>query len=166
MSNILTQLFLDELREESKASRAILALVPLDKGDYKPHEKSMKLMSLATHVAEIPGWFGDTIKKDELDFAKVERKPFIPTSNDELLAVFDRKVKEAEEILLSIDDEKLKENWTMRAGDQIYFTSAKSKVVRTWCLNHWYHHRAQLGVYLRLLNIALPGTYGPSADMS
>jgi hypothetical protein len=60
----------------------------------------------------------------------------------------------------------LKENWTMRAGEIVYFTLPKSNVIRTWCLNHWYHHRAQLGVYLRMLDIPLPGTYGPSADMS
>ena len=166
MSNVLPQLFLAELKEEAKATRALLALVPIEKRDYKPHEKSMKLMSLAVHVAEIPGWFGDTIKKDVLDFATMEHKPFIPASNDELLAMYDKKINEAIGLLSSIDDEKLKENWTMRAGETIYFTLPKSNVVRTWCLNHWYHHRAQLGVYLRLLNIPLPGTYGPSADMN
>jgi uncharacterized damage-inducible protein DinB len=166
MSKILTNLFLEELKAEAGATRAILSLVPIEKGDYKPHEKSMKLMSLAVHVAEIPGWFGDATKKDVLDFATMEHKPFIPASNAELLAVYDKKINEAFTILETIDDEKLKENWTMRAGEIVYFTLPKSNVIRTWCLNHWYHHRAQLGVYLRMLDIPLPGTYGPSADMS
>ncbi len=166
MSNIFTNLFLEELKAEAIATKAILSLVPIEKGDYKPHEKSMKLMSLAVHVAEIPGWFGDIIKKDELDFATSDYKPFVPSSNDDLIAMYDKKISEAIELLQSIDDEKLKENWTMRAGEIIYFTLPKSNVIRTWCLNHWYHHRAQLGVYLRMLDIPLPGTYGPSADMS
>lgn len=166
MSNILPQLFIEELKEEAIATRALLALVPIEQGEYKPHEKSMKLLSLATHVAEIPGWFADTITKDELDFSTMEYKPFVPANTAELLATFDKKILEAENILSTISDEQLQDNWTMRNGAQIYFTLPKSKVVRTWCLNHWYHHRAQLGTYLRMLNIALPGTYGPSADMS
>lgn len=166
MSQTLANLFLEELREEVLATRALLALVPLENGDYKPHEKSMKLMNLAVHVAEIPGWYNDIIKNDELDFAKMPYNPFIPKSSEELLAVFDKKVKEAEAVLSATEDEKFKENWTMRAGEQIFFTLPKGKVVRTWCLNHWYHHRSQLGVYLRMLNIPLPSTYGPSADLS
>ncbi len=166
MKTTLAQLFLEELQEEAKATRALLALVPLDKGDYKLHEKSMKLMSLTTHVAEIPGCFHDIIQKEELDFAKMEYKPFIPLDTTDLLALFDKKYNEAIAILSNTADEKFDEQWTMRAGEQIFFTMPKGKVVRTWCLNHWYHHRAQLGLYLRMLNIPLPSVYGPTVDLS
>lgn len=109
MKTTLAQLFLEELQEEAKATRALLALVPLDKGDYKLHEKSMKLMSLTTHVAEIPGCFHDIIQKEELDFAKMEYKPFIPLDTTDLLALFDKKYNEAIAILSNTADEKFDE---------------------------------------------------------
>lgn len=159
-----TQTFLAELKQEAIATRKLLAVVPLDKGDWKPHEKSMKLLNLAVHVAELPSWVKITLMQDELDFAKNEYKPFIPASTEELLAYFDKNLQEAEEVLSHFSDERFQENWTMRAGEQIYFTQAKGEVLRTWCYNHGIHHRAQLGVYLRLLDVTLPSTYGPTAD--
>lgn len=165
MSNTLQQQFIEELQEEAKATRATLALVPLDKGSYSPHEKSMKLINLTSHIAEIPGWFVDIINHTELDFATMEYKPFIPSTQEELLSFFDKKVADAIALLQNTEASKFDESWTMRSGDIIYFTLPKGKVIRTWCLNHWYHHRAQLGVYLRMLDIPLPGVYGPSADM-
>ena len=159
-----THIFLAELQAEAIATRKLLALVPLEKGDWKPHEKSMKLLRLATHVAELGSWVKVTLLQDELDFAKSTHKPFIPVETAELLAFFDKNIADATEVLTHFTDERLQEDWTMRAGEQIYFTDKKGKVLRTWCMNHLVHHRAQLGVYLRLLDIPLPGTYGPSAD--
>jgi uncharacterized damage-inducible protein DinB len=156
--------FLAELQQETIATRKILAAVPLDKADWKPHAKSMSLVQLATHVAEIPGWFQETLLQDVLDFAQMEYKPFIPSNTDELLAHLDKNTQRAAEILSSFPDEKMADSWTMRSGETVYFTLPKEQVARTWCLNHWYHHRAQLGVYLRLLEVPVPGTYGPSAD--
>ena len=158
--------FLFELNQEIIATRKILSCVPIDKYDWKPHEKSMSLGRLATHVAEIPGWYAFTINQDVLDFAKSDFKPFIAKSTEELLALLEKNYNNAVDVLKNTSDEKLKEDWTMRAGEMIYFTLPKEQVVRTWCLNHWYHHRAQLGVFLRLLNVPIPGTYGPSADVS
>lgn len=158
------QIFLAELKQESIATKKILAAVPLDKSDWKPHAKSMSLVQLASHVAEIPGWFQETLLQDVLDFAKMEYKPFVPSNTDELLALLDKNLQRATEILTEFPDENMNDNWTMRSGETVYFTLPKEQVVRTWCLNHWYHHRAQLGVYLRLLDIPVPGTYGPSAD--
>lgn len=158
--------FLSELNQEITATKNILKLVPIEKYDWKPHEKSMSLGRLATHVAEIPSWFAITINQDVLDFATMKREPFIAKINDELMEFFNKNIKEAIEVLNATYDDKLDGKWTMRAGDTIYFTLSKVEVVRTWCFNHWYHHRAQLGVYLRLLEIPLPGTYGPSADYS
>jgi uncharacterized damage-inducible protein DinB len=153
-----------ELQQEGIATRKILAQVPIDKKDWKPHEKSMALGSLARHIAEIYGWPKETILMDELDFSKMDFTPKVLNSNEELLALFDKCMATASEILETATDEDLAKPWTMRNGDIIYFTIPKAEVMRTWVLNHSVHHRAQLGVYLRLLGIALPGTYGPSAD--
>ncbi|MFN0201080.1 MAG: DinB family protein [Bacteroidia bacterium] len=159
-----TSTFLAELKREAQATRNLLAAVPLAQGDWKPHEKSMSLLGLATHVAELGSWVRITLLQDELDFAKEPYKPFVPTSTEELLAYFDKNIQDAEEVLTNYQDETLLNGtWTMRAGDIIYFTQPKEEVLRTWCFNHLVHHRAQLGVYLRLLNIALPSTYGPTA---
>lgn len=159
------QLFLAELKREAVATRAILAAVPVEKADWQPHPKSMTIGRLATHIAEIPGWYDVTLNQDVLDFAaSATFKGHVATTSAELLDIFDKNMLRAEEILSTFPDERLKETWTMRAGEQVFFVLPKDEVVRTWCLNHWYHHRAQLGVFLRLLNVPLPGTYGPSAD--
>lgn len=156
--------FLAELEQEAVATRKLLERVPLEKADWKPHKKSMPLQRLSTHIAEIPAWFAVTLLEDELDFAKSDNKPFIPKSSEDLLAFFDKNIDEAKTTLKDFSDEQMAGTWTMRTGEEIYFTLPKDVVVRTWCFNHWYHHRAQLGVYLRLLDIPLPSTYGPSAD--
>ncbi len=160
----IAQQMLAELQQEGIATRKILAKVPIDKKDWKPHEKSMSLGSLARHVAEIFGWPKETITMDELDFAKSDFTPKVLNSNEELLALFDKCLAKAKEILEATSDEEIAKPWTMRNGEIIYFTMPKAQVMRTWVLNHSVHHRAQLGVYLRMLNIPLPGTYGPSAD--
>lgn len=158
------QSILTELQSEIETTRKFLALVPLDKGDWKPHEKSMTLARLATHVAEIPSWFHTTMVEDELDFAKSHYTPPVVNSNEDLVQLMETNLTQAKAILAEFPDEKFQENWTMRAGDQIYSVLSKDQAVRKWCLSHWYHHRAQLGVYLRLLDIPIPGSYGPSAD--
>lgn len=153
-----------EVQQEALATRKILESVPMEKADWKPHEKSMALGHLARHVAEIPGWYQECLVNDELDFAAGDFTPVVLESNEALMAHFDKNMSRAEEILNSFPDEKIQDPWTMRQGEMIFFTMPKEQVVRTWCLNHWYHHRAQLGVYLRLLDIPVPATYGPSAD--
>ncbi len=160
----IAQQMLAELQQEAIATRKILALVPFDKGDWKPHEKSMALTNLARHTAEIYGWPKETVQMDELDFSKMDYKPQEFKSNEELLAFFDKCLAKAKEILSAASDEEMAKPWTMRNGEVIYFTMPKAQVMRTWVLNHSVHHRAQLGVYLRLLDIPLPGTYGPTAD--
>lgn len=159
----LSPIFLAELQQEAIATRKILAAVPLDKGDWQPHEKSMKLLRLTTHVAELPSWVRITLLQDELDFAKEKFTPFVPESTEALLDYFDKNMADAVEVLTNCADEVFAGNWTMRSGEQIYFTQPKINVLRTWCFNHLVHHRAQLGVYLRLLNIPLPSSYGPTA---
>ena len=156
--------YLAELKQEAVATRKILKSVPLEKGDWKPHAKNFSLLRLAAHVAEIPGYLTMTISTDELDFAKSNYKSPVPASSEELLAIFEKNLKEAEEALISCSDKDMQKNWTMRNGDTIFFSSPKVLVARSFCLNHLVHHRAQLGLYLRLLDIPVPGTYGPSAD--
>lgn len=160
----IAQQMLAELQQEGIATRKILAQVPSDKKDWKPHQKSMALGSLANHVAEIYGWPKETITMDELDLSKMDFSPKLFENNEELLAKFDKCLAKATEILEAASDEDLAKPWTMRNGEIIYFTMTKAEVMRTWVLNHSVHHRAQLGVYLRLLDIAVPGTYGPTAD--
>ena len=160
----IAEKFLSELKQEAVTTRKILEVVPLEKGDWKPHVKNFSLLQLATHVAELPNYLYTTIAQDELDFAKSDYKPSIPTSTKELLSIFEKNLKNAEDALMNCSDEEMRKNWTMRSGDTIFFSSPKVSVIRGLCLNHLIHHRAQLGLYLRLLDVPVPGSYGPTAD--
>src|SRR4051812_43021325 len=153
-----------ELKMESANTRKILERVPTDKNDWKPHAKSMSLGRLATHVAEIPEWITKTMTADELDFAKEPYKAHIATSPEELVSILDKHVNKAIEVLEGCTDEDFNKMWSLRNGENIFFTLPKKVVLRTFALSHNYHHRAQLGVYLRLLDVAVPGMYGPTAD--
>ncbi|HRI35118.1 MAG TPA: DinB family protein [Saprospiraceae bacterium] len=161
----LNQTILAELKQEAASTRNLLALVPFEKSDFKPHEKSMSLGRLARHVAEISGWWKECLILDELDFSKGDFTPKTLNSTEELLDLHDRMVEQAEKILNETPESEFKKPWTMRNGEMIYFTMPKANVVRSWCMNHLYHHRGQLTVYLRLLNVPLPATYGTSADL-
>ena len=155
---------LAEVLQEAASTRKLLAVVPFDQADFKPHEKSMSLRRLATHVTEITGWWKECLVHDELDFSAGDFTPKQLNTTEELLAMHDDLVAKATIILSEIADEEFGKMWTMRNGEQVYFTMPKLAVTRTWCLNHLYHHRGQLTVYLRLLNVPLPGMYGPTAD--
>lgn len=155
---------LAEFKQEAANTRKILERVPDGQNEWTPHEKSMKLGRLATHVAEIPGWTYVTVSTDVLDFAAGDYKPNVYETTAERLKFFDEQVAKSIEILEKTKDEDLDKDWTMRNGDAVYFTVPKKAALRTWVFSHGIHHRAQLGVYLRLLNQPLPGIYGPSAD--
>ncbi|ASZ12333.1 DinB family protein [Chitinophaga pendula] len=159
----LIQILRKELDQEAPVTRKMLSLVPLEKFDWKPHEKSMTVKRLATHIAELPDWINMAINTDEIDF---KDKPYeLPDvkNTEELLAFFDSSLQHAREALDVAKDESLSEDWTMRVGDRIVSTRSRAEVIRM-SLNQVVHHRAQLGVFFRLLDIPLPGTYGPSAD--
>jgi uncharacterized damage-inducible protein DinB len=158
-----TESFLKELTRESITTRKMLERVPAGKFDWKPHEKSMTLVQLATHVAEIPSWTGMVLNTTELDFAANEYKPTIVTSSEELLQHFEKSLADGQAQLANATDKQLEDNWTMRNGEQILSSESKLDTLRG-CFCQVVHHRAQLGVYLRLLNIPIPGSYGPSAD--
>lgn len=160
----INESFIAELEQEAKATRKLLERVPLDKADWKPHEKSMALGRLAFHVAEIPGYTSATMDTDELDFAKMDYKPITSGTTADLLKSFDDNYAKAMKSLKDAPDERFMENWTMKNGEIIYLTLPKIAVLRSFSFSHLIHHRAQLGVYLRLLDVPLPGTYGPTAD--
>jgi uncharacterized damage-inducible protein DinB len=160
----LSTALIAELKHEAATTRKMLALVPTDKLSWKPHDKSMSLENLAKHLAELPTWVGVILNFDELDFAKPYPKSPSFTTTAELLAQYEKNLTEAMKVLETVKEEEFFRNWTMRHGEQIFFTMPKAAVLRSWVYNHSVHHRAQLGVYLRLLNIPIPGSYGPSAD--
>lgn len=163
-SNNIASALIAELEHESKTTRTCLERVPADKFDWTPHEKSMTFGRLASHIAEMVGWTGPTLQYPELDFAKMDYKPFEPKTSEELLEYFDKNVAEAVDVLRNTTDDIFMENWTMRNGETVYFTLPKVAVMRSFVMNHIVHHRGQLSVYLRLSDIAVPSIYGPSAD--
>lgn len=156
------QEFLKELILEAEVTRKYLACVPYDRKEFKPSEKSETLWRLAVHVAEIIEWWTTCLNSDRLDFMGFEPKDIQSTT--ELLAYFDELLEDAKASLSDAKDEAFDKEWSMTYGSEILFTLPKKQVVRIFCMNHLVHHRAQLGVYLRLLDVPIPATYGPSAD--
>lgn len=155
--------FLKELEHESIGTKKMLALVPADKADWKPHERSMKLKDLAIHIADLPTWITLALTTEELDFIKSPYNPKDCNGGEELLKYYEKNAAEAKMHLQKNKDGILSENWTLKSGDIIYMQISKLETIRhAYC--QMVHHRAQLGVYLRLLNIPIPGVYGPSAD--
>jgi uncharacterized damage-inducible protein DinB len=150
--------------DEIANTRKLLERVPLNDAlrNFKPHPKSMALDRLATHVAELPGWpkLALTVEVFQL---QPDFKPRIAASTAELLEIFDAAVLEGRAAIAGATDEDMEKNWTFRWGDIFSMIETRPKVVRSF-LNHLVHHRAQLGVYLRLNGIPIPGMYGPSAD--
>jgi uncharacterized damage-inducible protein DinB len=161
--NIIVPFFEKQLKEEADNTRKMLKIVPEDRYDWQPHPKSMSVRRLATHIAELPGWIPMGINTDVLDFSAGDYKPTPINNNSELMSVFEENQRQALESLSNTTDDFLQNLWTMKDGDQIYMTSSKEDVIRM-AISQTIHHRAQLGVFLRLLNIPIPGTYGPSAD--
>jgi uncharacterized damage-inducible protein DinB len=160
---ITLQEFLKELEKESLTTRKMLSRVPDDKFGWKPHEKSMTIERLTTHIAELPTWITMVLNTSELDFATSPYDPKPLGSNKNLMELFESSLAEGIASLKSGNDSQLKDIWTLRNGEQVYSSEPKSDVIRmTLC--QIVHHRAQLGVYLRLLDIPIPGSYGPSAD--
>ncbi len=154
--------FLKEFDNEAATTRRVLERVPAEKLSWKPHPKSMSLGELALHVAASPAVIAGWCCEDETTF-KGDPTPS-PASTDEILAAHDRGVTTVKESLTQVGDEGLKAIWSAKAGGATLMTMPKATLVRTIVLNHWIHHRGQLSVYLRLLDVAVPSIYGPSAD--
>ncbi len=155
----------NEYTNECVSTRKLLAQVPMDKLFWKPHEKSMTLHNLSVHIADLPNWVPITLESIELDFATEKFEPKKITTSEELLRIHDVAVAAALQSIQKTTAEILKnETWTMRNGETIYFTMQKIAVLRSFAFNHLYHHRGQLTVYLRLLDVPVIGMYGPTAD--
>jgi uncharacterized damage-inducible protein DinB len=159
----ISELILPEYDEEMANTRKLLERVPEGKNDYAPHEKSMPLGKLAGHVASMPEWAKHTLEMDVLEI-QGSQAPFIAQSNQELLEKFDTGVKEARALIAATSDEKFGQTWTLKFGGNPIIQKPRYLVLRGVVLNHLYHHRAQLGVYIRLQEAEIPGMYGPSAD--
>jgi uncharacterized damage-inducible protein DinB len=163
MTATVSELFAD-LEPELAATRRVLERVPFDQWEWKPHDKSYSLGRLATHLAELPSFAQVIAMEDELDLgATPYRSPSIGGIG-ELLALFDRTSASLRQALSTLDGSRLAAHWTMRMGDTPIFDAPRSLLLRQHGISHPAHHRAQLGVYLRLLGVPVPGVYGPSAD--
>jgi uncharacterized damage-inducible protein DinB len=163
----ISESLLPEFDYEMANTRKTLERIPDDKFDWKPHEKSFAMGSLVNHLATIPGWTQSTIEQDALDLAPPGAPPYqvVPVnSRQEALDTFDKNVAAARSAIAGASDEHLSKPWSLLAGGQTIFTMPRTAVLRGFIMNHMIHHRAQLGIYLRLNDVPVPSIYGPSAD--
>lgn len=155
---------LSEIREEAAITRRVLERVPADKLSWKPHQKSMSLGQLALHVASIPGNLTKLLQQDEFDASQANFNPPQPQTVEEIHATHDQSVRAAEDFLNNMSEGFATASWRLIIKGQQIFSKPRIAVLRSIMLNHWYHHRGQLSVYLRLLEVPVPVIYGRSAD--
>jgi uncharacterized damage-inducible protein DinB len=162
----LAELLLLEFDEEMASTRKLLACIPDGKTQWQPHEKSMTLGRLATHVAQLAGRPVEVLTKDEWDGRPpgVPFKPLVLETTATILELFDQNVNAARKALAEMSDRDFEKPWTFKRGGEVIFTQSKVRALRSNAMSHLIHHRAQLGVFLRLNGVAIPGMYGPSAD--
>ena len=163
----MSQALLPEFDHEMANTRKALERVPEDKFGWKPHEKSMTLGRLATHVAEMTAWVTPTLESESFDFAPPGAPPFqakTASSRDELLEMFDKNVAVARAAIGGASDAQWMTPWSLLQGGRTIFTMPRIAVLRSMVMNHTIHHRGQLAVYLRLNDVPVPALYGPSAD--
>lgn len=153
-----------ELKHEASNTRKILSRIPGEHFEWRPHEKSMAAGRLASHIAELTQWAGLIINMPEFDFAKTPLNRCKAADTKELLDFFEQNLEQAIATLQAATDEVLNESWILRRGEIVVVNLPKKVALRSMLMNHIIHHRGQLSVYLRLLNIPVPGMYGPSAD--
>ncbi|MFC4598126.1 DinB family protein [Cohnella hongkongensis] len=157
-------LLIGDVMHEWSGTRRLLAGLPDGNFDWRPHEKSYTLGELATHVVNLLNWQLSILRDPEIDLAAIPARRTALTSRQALLDEFDTNIRELERALDAVDEAALASDWTLRRGDTIMAVQPKAMAFRTVGMSHMVHHRAQLGVYLRLLDQPVPGVYGPSAD--
>jgi uncharacterized damage-inducible protein DinB len=165
----ISDALLPEYDHEMANTRKALERVPDGRFDWKPHEKSMTMARLASHLAEIPTWAAATVDLDTLDLAPPGAPPYQPSvqkSREEVLAEFDKNRDAGRAAIAKAGDDHLLKPWSLLVGGKVIFTLPRIAVLRSFVMSHTIHHRAQLGVYLRLNDIPVPSIYGPSADES
>ena len=155
-----------EFKHEMESTRKMLERVPFEQAAYKPHEKSRAMANEAMHIANVISWIPRIVTTSELDMSKPGAIPKVevPKNNAELLEMFDKNSADALKALEGASDEVMMTPWTFRNGEHVVFTLPKAAAIRNMGLNHHYHHRGQMSVYLRLAGVPVPGMYGPSAD--
>ncbi len=153
-----------EFEREAQTTRKHLERLPDDKLDWRPHEKSFTAGGLAAHIVESISWADSICNLDELDIDPATYKPYEATSVAELLKTFDDNVAKSKQVLAGVSEATLEQPWRFKMAGQLYFERPKADVFRDFILSHIIHHRGQFSVYLRLLNVPVPGSYGPSAD--
>lgn len=159
----LIDALLPELDHEMATTRTVLERVPGDRLDWKPHAKSFSIGALATHVATLPTWGVETLERSEIDVGGQPPQAALP-SKDDVLAAFDKNVAAVRAALTGKTDAELMAIWSLKRSGRTLFSMPKATVLRSFVLNHLIHHRGQLTVYLRLLDVPVPSVYGPSAD--
>jgi uncharacterized damage-inducible protein DinB len=155
-----------EFEHEAHTTRRHLERLPDDRLDWRPHQKSYTARELASHIVECVGWTGSIFGSDELDFTPATYQPFLASSVPELLKSFDEQVAEGTRVLAAARDEDLVRPWRLKVKGRVQVEKPKAAMFRDFTLSHVIHHRGQLSVYLRLLDVPVPGSYGPTADES
>jgi uncharacterized damage-inducible protein DinB len=155
---------INEFEHEAQTTRKHLERLPEDELGWRPHEKSFTAGALASHIVDCVRWSDSILTTDELDMDPATYKPYDAASVPDLLKTFDDEVAKCGQLLKSVTDEMLTQPWTVKVNGQSFFTKPKSAAFRDIVLSHLIHHRGQFSVYLRLLNVPVPGSYGPSAD--
>jgi uncharacterized damage-inducible protein DinB len=153
-----------EFEHEAETTRKHLERLPDDKLNWQPHQKSFTAVGLASHIVECAGWTESIFTEDEFNFDPATYKFFQAESREDLLSTFDKKVKVGKEVLSATDEASLDRPWQLKMKGNLMFEKSKADVFRDFVLSHIIHHRGQLSVYLRLLEVPVPGSYGPSAD--
>jgi uncharacterized damage-inducible protein DinB len=155
-----------EIQREAATTRRVLERVPENKLEWRPHQKSMTLGQLALHIATVPGDVAKISQADEFDASQANFGAGKPNNLGEIFAAHDESVRAAEDCLKALTAERAAGTWTLKMGTKDVLSMPRAELIRSVMLNHWYHHRGQLSVYLRLLDVPLPSIYGPSADES
>jgi uncharacterized damage-inducible protein DinB len=153
-----------EFEHEAQTTRKHLERLPDDKLDWRPHEKSFTARGLASHIVECVSWVDSIFRKEEFDFNPATYKPYAATSVADLLATFDERVAEGTRALAGVADADMMTPWRLKMMGRVRFEKPRAAVFRDFTLSHLIHHRGQFSVYLRLLNVPVPGSYGPTAD--
>lgn len=153
-----------DLDLELATTRRVLDRVPADRLDWRPHERSMTLGELATHIANLLRWWQMTLTTDGFDMSQARPPSDAPTTKDGILDLWDQNAAAVRELAAKTTDDDLNVTWTLRAGENVISTDPRHLVVRRFGMSHVVHHRGQLSVYLRLLDVPVPSIYGPSAD--
>jgi uncharacterized damage-inducible protein DinB len=159
-----TDELISEFEHEAQTTRKHLERLPNDKTEWRPHQKSFTAVGLASHIVDCIGWGDSIFRLDEIDFDPATYKPYQATSTADLLKTFDEKVMICQQALANSDDTLLAQPWRLKIQGKVWFEKPKASVFRDMVLSHIIHHRGQFSVYLRLLEIPVPGSYGPSAD--